>query len=144
MAVIYTHFMSTTPGARALLRKRLLPLYIAIFLQGFVFWYSTEKLFMYSIGFDAASVGLMIAVYSIVLLLAETPSGILADRWSRKGVLILASIALAISAIIGGSSLNVPMFMLAASIWAIYYALYSGTYEAIIYDVLLEQNAHNR
>ncbi|CAN5679020.1 hypothetical protein BH23PAT1_BH23PAT1_2350 [soil metagenome] len=74
------------------------------------------------------------------MLLAETPSGILADRWSRKGVLILASIALAMSALVGGLSNNVPMYLVSAALWGIFFALYSGTHESIIYDTLLEHN----
>ena len=48
---------------------------------------------MTPIGFDAASIGAMAAVYAVVVPILEVPSGILADRWSRRGVLILASIA---------------------------------------------------
>ena len=71
------------------LRRRLAPLYAAVFLQGLVLWVPIEKLFMTSIGFDAAGVGLMAAVYAAVVPFFELPSGILADRWSRRGVLIL-------------------------------------------------------
>lgn len=123
----------------AALRKRLAPLYIAIFFQGFVLWYATEKLFMTTIGFNATSIGFMVALYSAIIILAETSSGILADRWSRKGVLILASIALAISGLIGGLSSSVPVFLLSTCFWGLFFALYSGTYDSIIYDTLLEE-----
>ena len=74
------------------LRRRLAPLYAAVFLQGLAFWVPIEKLFMTSIGFDAAGVGLMAAVYAAVVPFFEVPSGILADRWSRRGVLVLACV----------------------------------------------------
>lgn len=137
--------MITDNKSRSALGRRLAPLYVAIFCQGFVLWYATEKLFMTSIGFNATTIGAMVAVYSAVIILTETPSGILADRWSRKGVLILASIALALSGLVGGLSTNVPMFLISTSLWGIYFALYSGTYDSIIYDTLLEEeNAPNR
>lgn len=120
--------------------KRLLPLYIAAFFQGFVLWYAVEKLFMRSIGFDDAGIGLMIALYSAVMLIVETPSGILADRWSRKGVLILASIALAASSIVAGLSYSPLIFLVSAGLWGVYFALYSGTYDSIVYDILLDES----
>lgn len=118
---------------------RLSPLYVAAFFQGFVLLYSIEKVFMKQIGFDDASIGLMIAVYSTVMLVAETPSGILADRWSRKGVLILASLALGTFALIGGVSDGKSTYFFAAACWGVFFALYSGTYDSIVYDTLLEE-----
>jgi MFS family permease len=121
------------------LGKRLAPLYVAAFLQGFVLWYAIEKLFMRGIGFDDATIGVMVAAYSAIMLIVETPSGILADRWSRKGVLILASLALAVSSIVCGLSDDVPTYIIGALFWGIFFALYSGTYDSIIYDTLLEE-----
>jgi MFS family permease len=83
-----THHTITT------LNKRLFPLYIAAFFHGFVLWYAIEKLFMRQIGFDDAGIGVMVAAYCALMVIAETPTGILADRWSRKGVLVLARLAL--------------------------------------------------
>lgn len=121
------------------LRGRLRPLYLASFFHGFVVWYAIEKLFIKTIGYNDASIGIMIALYSAIMILAETPSGILADRWSRKGVLILASSALAISGLIGAISNNVPTYLIAASFWGVFFAMYSGTYESIVYDTLKEE-----
>lgn len=122
-----------------MLKKRLAPLYVAVFCQGFVLWYAIEKLYMKTIGFDDASIGIMVILYSVVMLVCETPSGILADRWSRKGVLILASVALGLSSLAGGLSDGVLPYMLCAGLWGVFYALYSGAYESIVYDTLLEE-----
>lgn len=123
---------------KRILTKRLLPLYVAGFFQSFVLWYAIEKVFMKSIGFNNTQIGLMIAVYSAVMLVVETPSGILADRWSRKGVLILASISLSISAMVGGLSHNIGVYLVAAIFWGIFFACYSGLYDSIIYDCIAE------
>lgn len=76
------------------LRKRMLPLYVASALQGFLLWVPVEKLFVIDIGFDGASIGVMAAAYAALVPIIEIPSGILADRWSRRGVLIVASTAM--------------------------------------------------
>lgn len=98
---------------------------------------------MRSIGFDDATIGLMIAVYSTVMLVTETPTGILADRWSRKGMLMVSSVALAASALVGGVSHNVPEFLVSASLWGLFFAMYSGAYDTIVYDTL-EEDGHHR
>lgn len=127
---------------QAQILKRLAPLYVASLLQGVVLWYNIEKLFMHQLGFDDAGIGIMVAAYSAVMLIVETPSGILADRWSRKGVLVIASVALAISSILGGMSHSISMYLLSAACWGIFFALYSGTYDSIVYDTLLETEGH--
>lgn len=126
------------------LYRRLLPLYIAVFFQGFVFWYTVEKLFMRSIGFDDAGIGNMIAAYSVVMLLVETPSGVLADRWSRKGVLVLASLALASSALIGANSHAQITYIMAAMVWGVFFALYSGAYDSMVYDTVYEMTGNSK
>lgn len=120
--------------------RRLMPLYIAAFFQGIPFWYAIEKIFMLGIGFNTATIGVMVAIMSIVMLAVETPSGILADRWSRKGVMVLGCIALLISGVLGAISFNEPVYILSTIFWGIYAALYSGTYDSVIYDTTMEEH----
>ncbi|MBB4907874.1 MFS transporter [Actinophytocola algeriensis] len=121
------------------LTRRLLPLHAGVALQGFVLWYPVEKLFMTEIGFDAASVGVMAAAYAAVVPLFEVPSGVLADRWSRRGVLVVASVALAVCSLVGGLSTNVPTYIAGVLALGLYFAMYSGTLDAIVYDTVLEE-----
>jgi MFS family permease len=121
------------------LTRRLAPLYAAIFLQSFALWVPIEKLFMTEIGFTPASVGVMAAVYAIVVPILEVPSGILADRWSRRGVLVLASIAAIIAVVVGGLSQNVTHYMISAGFLGVFFALVSGTVESMVYDTVLEE-----
>ena len=46
---------------------------------------------------------------------------------------------LAASSIIGGMSHTVPLYLLAAALWGLFFALYSGAYDSILYDTLLEE-----
>lgn len=123
----------------AAVRRRLTPLFAAVFLQNLALWVPIEKLFMTSIGFDAAGVGLMAAVYAGVVPLFEVPSGVLADRWSRRGVLVLGAVAAAVSVAIGGLSQSVPTYMVAAVFLGVFFAMQSGTVESIVYDTILEE-----
>jgi MFS family permease len=133
------------PGAVAprTLARRLLPLQIGVALQGLILWVPIEKLFMTKIGFDAASVGVMAAAYAAVVPLLEVPSGILADRWSRSRVMILACVALMVSSLLGGLSHNVITYVIAAMILGVYFAFSSGTVDSIVYDAVVEETGSN-
>jgi predicted MFS family arabinose efflux permease len=121
------------------LRRRMLPLYAATVLQGFMLWVPVEKLFQSQIGFTAATIGLMAAVYGAMVPIMEIPSGILADRWSRRGVLAVAYLALTVSSLVGGLSTNVAVYIVAQIPLGIYFAMYSGAMDSIVYDTVLEE-----
>jgi MFS family permease len=125
------------------LARRLLPLQIGMALQGLILWVPIEKLFMTQIGFDAASVGAMAAAYAAVVPLLEVPSGILADRWSRSRLMILACLALMVSSLLGGLSRSVIAYVIAAMILGVYFAFSSGTVDSIVYDTVLEETGSN-
>ena len=124
--------------------RRLAPLFIAKFLLCFVFWYSIEKLFMYSIGFNDASIGLMAAIYAVMSVFMEVPSGVLADRWSRKGVMILSALSMLLSSYFGWISNDPSLYVVSAAFWGFFDALASGTGSAMIYDLLEEEQGHTR
>lgn len=127
----------STPRSR--LNRRLRPLYVAAGLQGFMLWTPVEKLFLNEIGFDAAAVGLMAAAYAALVPIVEVPSGLLADRWSRRGVLMIANAALLVSVLIGGLSQNVATYIIGAMVLGVYFAMYSGTTDSIVYDTVLTE-----
>ncbi len=118
---------------------RLRPLYATGFIHGFALWYSIEKLFMRSIGLNDYLITIATLVYIVVMMIANIPLGILADRWSRKGVLYLATCALIASSLICGLSHGLAMYATGISVWGIFYAAYAGTYDSVIYDVVLEE-----
>jgi MFS family permease len=90
-------------------------------------------------GFDAASIGLVAAAYAVVVPLLEVPSGILADRSSRSGLMIAAGAAAAASALTGGLSTGVGAYVVAAGFLGVFFALSSGTVDSIVYDLVLEE-----
>ncbi len=121
------------------LRRRLRPLHVAVVLQGTMLWVPVEKLFMSEIGFTAASIGVMAAAYAAVVPLLEVPSGILADRWSRRGVLVVAAVAVALCALVGGLSHGVGTYIVSALFLGVFFAMYSGTLDSVVYDTVLEE-----
>jgi MFS family permease len=119
--------------------RRLAPLVVSMFFGGVALWVPVEKLFLAQIGFTPRTIGLMAATYAAVVPVLEVPTGILADRWSRRGVLVLANVAAALAVIVGGLSVNVPTYLVAAVLVGAYFAMRSGTVDAVVYDTLLEE-----
>jgi MFS family permease len=121
------------------LTRRFLPLYVGTALQGFLLWVPVEKLFMNEIGFTAATVGVMAAAYAALVPVVELPSGILADRWSRRNVLVVACLALVAASLLGGLATTVPLYVLSMVPLGVYFAMWTGTMDAIVYDTVLEE-----
>jgi MFS family permease len=139
MTATLSQGIRTGSGQSAAIARRLRPLAAGIGLQNLLLWVPVEKLFMTDIGFDAAAIGVVAAVYSAVVPLLEVPFGVLADRWSRTGVLVLATLALAASSLVGGLSNDPAMYAVAAALLGVYFALSSGTADSIVYDTLVEE-----
>jgi MFS family permease len=118
--------------------RRLHPLYTTAFLQGFAPWYAIEKLFQQSIGFSDLEITTVTSVYIFVMLAANIPMGVLADRWSRTGVLYVATFALIGSSTVIGLSHSFWTYAVGISLWGLFFACQRGTFTAIVYDVCLE------
>lgn len=118
-------------------------IYISNFLTGLVFWYGIEKLFMTNIGIDAVGVGVATACITIFGLVFDVPAGLLADKWSRKGTLLLSALSLSIAAIVMGTSHGLFQYILGYLFLSINIVMTSGTYQAITYDSLHEEHRTN-
>src|SRR5579863_9196721 len=130
--------VTNTPAAQAV-GKRLRPLYATSFIHSFVLWYSIEKLFMRSVGLDDYLITIATLVYIVVMMVANIPLGVLADRWSRKGVLYVATCALIGSSVVCGFSHGLALYATGISVWGLFYAGYAGTYDSAVYDVVVEE-----
>lgn len=125
-------------GQRSL-ALRLRPLQVGVALQNMLLWVPVEKMFMTQIGFNAAEIGLVAAVYAAVAPMLEVPFGVLADRWSRTGMMIFATIALTASSAVGGLSTSPLMYVGSAALLGVFFALNSGTADSIVYDTVIEE-----
>ena len=132
--------ITTDPtAAAAAVAGRLRPLRTMMILDGIALWVPVEKLFMTQLGFDTARIATMAAAYAAVVPLLGIPSGILADRWSRRGVLLFAKTAALLSVVVGALSHNVPTYILSAMLLGACLGLQSGTVDTIVYDLLIEE-----
>ncbi|WP_407893738.1 MFS transporter [Lacticaseibacillus sp. N501-2] len=93
-------------------------------------------IYLSQLGLSLVQVGLCESIFHMASFLFEVPSGVLADRFTYKRMLILSRIAALISAAMmlwqGGFWWFALSFMVSA--WA--YNLQSGTLEALVYESL--------
>ena len=118
-------------------------LHIINFLAGMVFWYGIEKLFLRSIGIGAGDIAWLLAIFTSLVLLLDIPAGLLADRWSRRGLLICSVTFMGLASIVMGTSYDFTHYLIGYIILALYMVCSSGTYHALVYDVAhTEGRAH--
>ena len=91
-------------------------------------------------GLSVSEIALLLSFWSFVVLLAELPSGILADRWNRRNMLCIAAILKALCFMLWCFSDTIVMFGLGFIFWGISGAFSSGTEEGLIYDNLKSEN----
>lgn len=107
--------------------------------MGLVFWFGIEKLFMKSIGLNAAAIGVTATVSILINFILDIPAGMLADKWSRKGMLFVSASALGLSSLVLGLSHSLWMYLIGVVLFSIHFVCMNGTYQAMIYDLLHEK-----
>lgn len=122
------------------LKRPLLPLVLFNFFVGFMFHYSIVFPYMNDLGFSTSQLVMYAIITNAVVLLVEVPAGLLADRWSRKGVLLSGVMFMTVGCILLGLANNFIGFMIATAFTGLYFGMSSGVQEAMLYDLLLENN----
>ncbi|HEY5138939.1 MAG TPA: MFS transporter, partial [Methylococcales bacterium] len=125
------------------MKSNITKLCVANVLTGLVFWYPVEKLFMKTIGITPFGVGINAVVLLSITILLDVPAGVLADRWKRSYTLVLALTALAGSSLLLGLSHSLPIYLLGTCLYGIYLVCTSGTFQALMYDSLLDEGKQN-
>jgi MFS family permease len=99
-------------------------------------YYPLYALLFVDTGLSEAQISLLFALWSITAFLAEVPTGALADRWSRRGSLVLAGGLQAVAFVVWTATPAFPAFAIGFVVWGVGGALMSGTSEALVYDGL--------
>lgn len=101
-------------------------------------------IFLQQRGLSLVQIGLCESVFHLTSLFSEVPSGMLADRFGYKAILIGGRVAAIVHALIMLMATNFWWFALGFVLQAWAYNLQSGTIEALLYDSLAENHATER
>src|SRR5919112_3103607 len=100
-------------------------------------YYPLYALLFLDTGLTGAQISALFAVWSVTGFVCEVPAGALADRWSRRGVVVLASVLQAAAFVVWTAAPALWAFALGFVIWGAGGALVSGASEALVYDGLV-------
>ena len=103
--------------------------------------YPLYALLFLDTGLSTAEVSLLFAAWSVTALVTEVPAGALADRWSRRGVLVVAGGLEAVAFVVWTVAPGFWGFLAGFAVWGVAGALVSGAVEALVYDGLADVGA---
>ncbi|WP_456600504.1 MFS transporter [Blastococcus sp. SYSU DS0616] len=103
--------------------------------------YPLYALLFLDAGVSAAQLSLLFGLWSVTALLAEVPAGLLADRWSRRGVLALSGVLQAAAFGVWVGAPSTGAFAAGFVLWGLAGAGTSGAAEALVHDGLAEVGA---
>lgn len=106
--------------------------------------YAVSALLFQSNGISILQLSILLAINTVPCILLEIPSGILADRWSRKNLLVIASFLKALGFICWLVPNQFVMYAVGYICWGISSAFCSGSKEALLYDSLKCENKEDQ
>lgn len=87
-------------------------------------------------GLSDAQISALFALWSVTSFVTEVPAGALADRWSRRGVVVLSGVLQAAAFVVWTAAPGFGAFATGFVIWGVSGALVSGASEALVHDGL--------
>jgi MFS family permease len=99
-------------------------------------YYPLYALLFLHTGLTEGQISGLFALWSLTGFFAEVPTGALADRWSRRGSLVLAGVLQAAAFALWTAFPEPASFAAGLVVWGIGGALMSGAAEALVYDGL--------
>lgn len=87
-------------------------------------------------GLNGAQISALFAIWSAVAVVAEVPTGMIADRYSRRGAVVASSLLQAAAFALWVLAPGFATFAAGFALWAIGGAFASGAFEALLFDGL--------
>lgn len=104
----------------------------------FMLYMPIVVLFFESNGLQMKDIMVLQAIYSVMIVVLEIPSGYMADVWGRRNTILTGAIMGVVGFMIYGVSYGFMGFLVAQIVLGIGQSLVSGADSAMLYDSLLE------
>lgn len=111
-------------------------IYTYTFLDHFILIYPVYTLLFKANGLTDFQIATLFAIWAGITVLLEVPTGVLADKYSRRNILIFAQTLKGVGYILWLVGANYLFYALGFILWGIAGTLVSGTFESFIYDEL--------
>lgn len=109
------------------------------FLDEFILIYPVYAIMMLDTGVSALELSALFAIWSLSSLMFEIPSGIIGDLTNRKIYVAVGSLVRACGYLTWLAYPELIGFALGFLLWSLGSAIHSGTMQALLHDVLVEQ-----
>ncbi len=120
------------------MKRKLKIFYLHGFFREFVLLYPVYMLMFESKGLSMLEISSLLMIWSVPVFLLEIPSGILADVWSRKNMIVLGTVLKLIGFILWLFAQDFMLFAAGFIFWGLQEAFCSGSSEALLFDMLKE------
>lgn len=117
-------------------KRQIRKLYLAAVFESFALGNAAWVALLAQRGYSIGQIGILEAIFHVVSLSGEIPSGVMADVIGRKKVMVLSRIMSLLSALAMIFSRSFWSIAIAVGISALSYNLASGTREALAYESL--------
>lgn len=129
--------VSPSPGAARQFRLNIIRYYGYQFAASLALWSPIWVLYLQEDrGLSLTLITALDAPFWLVGILAEVPTGTVADRWGRKTSLIWGAGVYALALFVFGIAGTYPLLLLSYLAWAVAMSLQSGADAAFLYDSL--------
>jgi MFS family permease len=118
------------------MNPQLARVYAFSFFDAFILIYGLYTLLFVQSGVSPAGVGLLLGVWSTTAFVLEIPTGVIADKYSRRHILFFAQLARAAGYAVWLFFPNFLGFLVGFILWGVKSAFTSGTFQGMVYDHL--------
>ncbi len=118
-------------------------LYLNIFFHNLMFAYVIERLFWEQRGMTVLMVVYAEIIYAATVILFEIPTGIIADKWSRKKMMVIGALMTCMEWLLIIHAHNFWHFAIIVFLAGISNAMVSGSQNALLYDSLKMAGCEN-
>lgn len=119
-------------------------IYAYVFLSTFILFYSCDTLFYLERGLSSSDYMIFVATIFLVHILCEIPFGILADKYSRKKILLVSNVLCVLSICLFIISHNFLLFMIATIVKGMEQSLVTGVANSLLYDITPKKENFSR
>jgi MFS family permease len=113
--------------------------YAFSFFDAFILVYGLYTLLFVQSGVSPAGVGLLLGVWSTTAFVLEIPTGIIADKYSRRHILFFAQVVRALGYAVWLLFPNFLGFLVGFILWGVKSAFTSGAFQGLVYDHLKDE-----
>lgn len=111
-------------------------LYAFKFFDSFILIFPLYAAMFVDAGLSPVQISIALIAWSVTAFALQIPSGVIADRWSRRLLLVLAQAAWVAGFVVWLIWPHFWGFVVGLVLWGVKSAFTSGTFEALVYDEL--------